>query len=280
MDDDVSSRERSDVSAVETRALITSLTGSVIVGGTAIVWGILSGSNVVLFDGVYMVAGIALVVMSLVASRAARARPTGSYPFGRHAATPIAVVVQASAMIATLIYGVSDAIAVLIAGGSEASGLSVMLYGVVSALASVVLLFVLRKPARVSALVKAEVVTWRAGALQSAIVAVGGAIAVWLTSAGYATLAGLVDPLLVLIACAMIAPMAISLLREGGRELTPSPTPPPVCHPGRSAKRMPCGARSPRARTPSATRCGRPSSSPPTPASPRREPAWGAAGPC
>lgn len=187
MDDDVSSRERSDVSAVETRALVTSLAGSVIVGGTAIVWGIISGSNVVLFDGVYMVAGIALVVMSLVASRAARARPTGSYPFGRHAATPIAVVVQASAMIATLIYGVSDAIAVLIAGGSEASGLSVMLYGVVSALASVVLLFVLRKPARVSALVKAEVVTWRAGALQSAIVAVGGAIAVWLTSAGYAT---------------------------------------------------------------------------------------------
>lgn len=67
MDDDVSSRERSDVSAVETRALITSLAGSVIVGGTAIVWGIISGSNVVLFDGVYMVAGIALVVMSLVA---------------------------------------------------------------------------------------------------------------------------------------------------------------------------------------------------------------------
>ena len=40
MDDDVSSRERSGVSAVDTRALITSLAGSVIVGGTAIVLGI------------------------------------------------------------------------------------------------------------------------------------------------------------------------------------------------------------------------------------------------
>lgn len=45
MDDDVSSRERSGVSAVDTRALITSLAGSVIVGGTAIVWGILSGEE-------------------------------------------------------------------------------------------------------------------------------------------------------------------------------------------------------------------------------------------
>lgn len=45
MDDDVSSRERSGVSAVDTRALITSLAGSVIVGGTAIVLGILSGEE-------------------------------------------------------------------------------------------------------------------------------------------------------------------------------------------------------------------------------------------
>ena len=45
MDDDVSSRERSGVPAVDTRALITSLAGSVIVGGTAIGLGILSGEE-------------------------------------------------------------------------------------------------------------------------------------------------------------------------------------------------------------------------------------------
>lgn len=207
------------VSTIETRALTLSLVATTVLGGGAIVWGIVSGAGVILFDGVYMMAGIVLVGVSLLASRAARSAASKDYPFGRHAATPLAVALQGAALLGTLLYGAADAIAVLIAGGSDASGLTVLLYGVVSALASVVVMLLLRGPARVSALAKAEVVSWRAGALLSVVVALGGTVALLLTATGAKVAAAFVDPVLVLIACALITPMAIALLREGGREL-------------------------------------------------------------
>ena len=205
--------------ALETRALTVSIAATALLGGAAVVWGVLSGARVILFDGVYMLAGIALVAISLLASRTSSAAPSPEYPFGRHAATPLAVSLQGAALLGTLAYGAVDAITVLLAGGSEAAALSVLLYGVVSGLASLVVVLLLRPAAAVSALARAEVVSWRAGAALSAVVAVGGVVAMALTATGNAQLAGLVDPILVLIACAGIAPMAIGLVREGVREL-------------------------------------------------------------
>lgn len=77
----------------------------------------------------------------------------------------------------------------------------------------------LRPAAGVSAPARAEVVSWRAGAALRAVVAVGGVVAIGLTTTGSPQLAGLVDPILVLIACAGIAPMVVGLVREGVREL-------------------------------------------------------------
>lgn len=207
------------IRALETRALTVSVVATAVLGTVAVVWGVLSGARVILFDGVYMLAGIALVAISLVASRTSSADPTPEYPFGRHAATPLAVSLQGAALLGTLVYGAIDAVTVLLAGGSEAAASSVLLYGVFSGLASVVVVLLLRPAAKVSALARAEVVSWRAGAALSAVVAVGGVVAMALTASGNQHLAGLMDPILVLIACAGITPMALGLVREGVREL-------------------------------------------------------------
>ncbi|MEE3851369.1 hypothetical protein VZC37_13570 [Gordonia sp. LSe1-13] len=61
--------------------------------------------------------------------------------------------------------------------------------------------------------------SWRAGALLSLMVAVGGVVAVVMRRSEAESAAAYVDPVLVLIASAAIAPMAISLLRQGLREL-------------------------------------------------------------
>ena len=166
-----------------------------------------------------MLAGIALVAVSILAARTSSAAPSPEYPFGRHAATPLAVSLQGAALLGTLVYGAADAVTVLLAGGSGAAAQSVLLYGVVSCLASLVVVLLLRPAGRLSALARAEVVAWRAGVALSAVVAVGGIVALGLVAAGYQHLAELVDPILVLIACAGIAPMAIGLVREGVREL-------------------------------------------------------------
>ena len=210
----------------ETRALRLSIISTAVLGTGAVVWGMLSGARVILFDGVYMLAGIALVAVSLAASLASSSAPSPEYPFGRHAATPLAVAMQGAALLGTLVYGAADAVTVLLGGGSEAAALSVLLYGVISAVAALVVVLMLRRAGRVSALAQAEVVSWRAGTLLSLVVAIGGVAAVVLSASGYQHIAAFIDPILVLIACALITPMALRLVREGVRELleaAPSP---------------------------------------------------------
>lgn len=203
----------------ERRALVLSLIATAVLGTGAVLWGILSGASVILFDGIYMLAGIVLVGVSLLAARAASTAPTPEFPFGRHGATPLAVGLQGAALLATLVYGAADAVSVILNGGSGAAAGSVVAYGVVSAVASGLVIVVLHRPARVSQLARAELVSWRAGALLSLMVAVGGLVAVVLDRRGSAAAASYVDPILVLIASASIAPMAIALLRQGIREL-------------------------------------------------------------
>lgn len=204
---------------METRALTGSLVATLVLGTAAVTWGVWSGARVILFDGVYMLAGIALVAVSLLASKAATSRPSTDYPFGRHAATPLAVALQGSALLGTVVYGAADAVGVIVDGGSPAAASSVLVYGLVSGAASVAVMLWLRPAARVSDLARAEVVSWRAGALLSLVVAVGGVVALVLSSRDLGRAAAFVDPALVLVACVMITPMAISLCRGGVREL-------------------------------------------------------------
>ncbi|MCU4673837.1 cation transporter [Microbacterium fluvii] len=203
----------------ESRALAVSLVATAVLGGGAVVWGVAAGARVILFDGVYMLAGIVLIAVSMMAARAAGSSPSAQYPFGRHAATPLAVALQGAALLGTLLYGAADAVVVIFAGGSDAAAGSVLAYGVVSAVASLAVLVVLRPAARVSSLANAEAVSWRAGMLLSAVIAIGGAAALLVSAGPWAAAADYVDPVLVLIACALIAPMAISLVRDGVREL-------------------------------------------------------------
>ena len=100
------------------RPLRVSMFATAGLGVGAVLWGIATESRVILFDGVYMLAGIVLVAVSMIASRAATMAPSREYPFGRHAARPLAVALQGSAILGTLVYGVADALVVIFAGGT------------------------------------------------------------------------------------------------------------------------------------------------------------------
>ena len=105
----------------EGRALTLSMAGSAALGVLGVVWGSLTGSQIALFDGVVTLAGSALVLVSLIAARVAATGPTRSYPYGRHAATPLAVAVQGACLLGALGYGMSEAVLVIVAGGGDPS---------------------------------------------------------------------------------------------------------------------------------------------------------------
>lgn len=73
---------RSTETASEQRVLRVSMLVGVALCILGIGWGIVGGSQMILFDGVYALVGISLTWVSLWASRIVEAGPTARYPWG------------------------------------------------------------------------------------------------------------------------------------------------------------------------------------------------------
>lgn len=204
-----------------------SIASSAVLGALAVFWGVVAESRVLLFDGIYIVLGILLSGLSLLAAAAAKAAPTRRFPFGKKAATPLAIGVQGAALFGTLLFAAADAVIVIREGGADTAPGVVLAYGLVSAVASALVVW---RMSRLSAseLVTAERAQWNAGATLSAIIALGGAIALWLDGTSWDGAVAYADPVLVLIGCALIAPVPFRLLRAAGLELLEAAPPPAV----------------------------------------------------
>ena len=203
-----------DVTALERHVLRWSMvaTGSLAVLG--VVWGILSGSSVILFDGAYGALGVALTWLAIVASRLVAGGPTAKYPFGREALAPMVITLQGIALLGTCLYASIDAVMVIVDGGSDVSAGSAMVYGFISALTAVAVWLWLRGPARHSDLLRAEATQWLAGTALAGAVIVAFAVVLVLDRAG-----AYVDPALVLVSCAVLIPTPIRMIRTTVVEL-------------------------------------------------------------
>jgi len=201
----------------ERRALHESIAGAAVLGTLAVVWGIAAQSRVLLFDGAFILLGIVLSALSLMASRAAADVPSARFPFGKAAVTPLAIAVQGVALLGTLIYAAVDAVAVITAGGADVEPGTVLAYGLITMTCSYAIARWLAHRAPDSELVAAEVAQWRAGALLSLVFAAGGGLALALADVG--DVVRYVDPVLVLVACLVLLPIPLRLLRAAGLEL-------------------------------------------------------------
>ena len=201
----------------ERRAIHESIAGAAVLGTLAIVWGIAAQSRVLLFDGAFILLGIVLSALSLMAARAAADVPSARFPFGKAAVTPLAIAVQGVALLGTLIYAAIDAVAVITAGGADVEPGTVLAYGLITMTCSYAVSRWLTGRAPDSELVAAEVAQWRAGALLSLVFAAGGGLALALADVG--DVVRYVDPVLVLVACLVLLPIPLRLLRAAALEL-------------------------------------------------------------
>ena len=221
--------------AADRRVLRWSLAASAVVGAGALIWGVLAGADVIVFDGVYTLAGIALSVGSLLAARAADAPPSREFPFGMSAAVPAAVVVQGGALAATLVYAAATSVQTVVDGGSDTSQGVLIVYGAVSGLVALLVARLLGRLQAASDLATAEIVGWRAGAVLSLVVVGGGAVGLVLVRTGHAGAAAYVDPVLVLVGVVLVSGMPVRLVRAGMGELLEGAPPAHVAERVRSA---------------------------------------------
>ena len=216
---DDSNVRRARLPLSEQHALIQSIWIAVAISLVAIIGGVAAGSRIIVFDGVYGLIGLSLTWVSLRASRVVAEGPTVTYPYGRESLTPLAIVVQGIAMLGTLVFAALDAIVLILDGGSDVAPLSVVVYGLFSAIASAAFTAHLFRRAGGSELVRVEALQWRAGAVRNAVMVAGATVAIVIAGTAAGGVVRFLDPILVLVAVAMLAPIPIRFLRSGIYEL-------------------------------------------------------------
>src|SRR3954469_4829741 len=161
-----------DIAARDQRLLLLSVWASAAFAVLSSVWGVLSGSSMIVFDGLYSFASIGLSLLAVLALRTSRRGADERYPWGREAWEPLVVVVKAVALGALCVYAVVGAVGDLLAGGREVATGWALAYAVVAIVGGVVVTVVLRRGGR-SDLVRAEAAEWLGDTLLSVGVLVG-----------------------------------------------------------------------------------------------------------
>lgn len=203
----------------EQRSLRMSIALSVALAVIALIVGMLSGTRIIIFDGAYMLIGLILSWASLKASTTVAAGPTSRFPFGRDALAPFVVAIQGVAIAGTLLYAAGDAVVVIRDGGSAVNPVVIVTYGAITAGVGWFAASWLPRIARGSDLVVAEAAQWRAGAVLSIVMAAGAVAAMIIEGTEIREIVQYIDPILVLISCAILAPIPVRLIRSGLNEL-------------------------------------------------------------
>jgi cation diffusion facilitator family transporter len=199
------------------RLLLVSVWASAAFAVISCVWGVFSGSSMIVFDGLYSFASIGLSLLAVAALRVSRRGPDDAHPWGREEWEPIVVVVKALALGALSVYAVVGGITDLLAGGRQVATGWALAYAVVATAGGVVVTLVLRRGT--GGLVRAETAEWQGDTLLSVGVLVGFVIAAVLVATGRADLAAYVDPGMVVLVSLLFLRVPAGLVARGMREL-------------------------------------------------------------
>jgi cation diffusion facilitator family transporter len=207
-------------SARDQRLLVFSIWASAGFAALSSVWGVLSGSSMIVFDGLYSFVSIGLSVLAVLALRFSRRGPDERFPWGRDAAEPLVVVIKAATLGALCAYAAIGGILDIVNGGREIAVGSAVVYAVVATLGGLAVGLVLRRASRDgSDLVRAEGAEWLGDALLSVGVLIGFLVAYVLVAAGRADVAAYVDPVMVTLVSLGFLWVPIKLIVSSLREL-------------------------------------------------------------
>lgn len=193
----------------------------------SLVWGVALGSQMILFDGLYSFASVALSLLAVLALNTARRGPDERYPWGREVWEPLTIVVKAAALGGLCVYALVAALIVVLHGGREVAAGWAVLYALVATAGGVaVSLYLRRRTGQGSDLVRAEAAEWMGDTLLSLGVLAGFGAALVLESTGRADIARYIDPGMVVVISAVFLWVPARLLAQSFREiLTMAPVP-------------------------------------------------------
>ncbi|WP_047515501.1 cation diffusion facilitator family transporter [Vibrio harveyi] len=195
------------------------------IGG--MVLGLLVGSIVIVFDGVYSLVSLLLTLLSLAASYYISKPSKSIFPFGKAVLEPVVIAIKAAVILVVVSFSLFSAVTALMTGGREVDASIATIFGVVNVIGCGYAWWFMAKKSRrfSSGLIEAEKKQWQMDTLLSVAVTVGF-IAAWLVSlTPYAHYAVYADPMMMVLMGFYFLKVPFDMLVGALRELlmmTPS----------------------------------------------------------
>ncbi|PXA72959.1 MULTISPECIES: cation diffusion facilitator family transporter [Vibrio] len=205
----------------ENRVLtFSALIASVFALGGLVV-GLLVGSLVIVFDGVYSLISLLLTLLSLVASRYIRKPSDAQFPFGRALFEPAVIVIKGSVILLLVTYSLYSAIGALVTGGREVDASIATLFGTINVIGCGLAWWYMAKLSKrhASGLIGAEVKQWQMDTLLSLAVTIGFIVALGVTFTPFAHYAVYADPLMMLAMSFYFLKVPFGMVRNALREI-------------------------------------------------------------
>ncbi|EPW3765669.1 cation diffusion facilitator family transporter [Vibrio fluvialis] len=205
----------------ENRVLtLSALFASMFAGGGLIV-GLLVGSLVIMFDGVYSLVSLLLTLLSLVAARYIRKPSDAQFPFGRAVFEPAVIAVKGAVILLIVSYSLYSAIGSMFTGGRPVDASVATAFGAINVVGCGVAWWYMKSLGKrhASGLIDAEVKQWQMDTMLSVAVTAGFVIAWLMTLTPMAKYAVYADPMMMLAMSFYFIKVPFEMLRSAMREI-------------------------------------------------------------
>ncbi|EPD4376084.1 cation diffusion facilitator family transporter [Vibrio fluvialis] len=205
----------------ENRVLtLSALFASMFAGGGLIV-GLLVGSLVIMFDGVYSLVSLLLTLLSLVAARYIRKPSDAQFPFGRAVFEPAVIAVKGAVILLIVSYSLYSAIGSMFTGGRPVDASVATAFGAINVVGCGLAWWYMKSLGKrhASGLIDAEVKQWQMDTMLSVAVTAGFVIAWLMTLTPMAKYAVYADPMMMLAMSFYFIKVPFEMLRSAVREI-------------------------------------------------------------
>jgi len=206
----------------ETKLLIISIWITVFFSILGIVWGIIVGSSMIIFDGVYSASGMLLGILTLVVLKQIESEKEDQrFPFGKAHFEPLLIIFKSLLLIGMCVFSAINAFSELISGGRDISPGSAIVYALISTIVCffISLLIHYKNKKINSALLNVELNQWTGDFFVSLAVLVGFSIAYLLQNTTLSWFIPYIDPALLFLVSSLFIIIPLKSLFDALKEM-------------------------------------------------------------
>jgi cation diffusion facilitator family transporter len=222
----------------ERRGLILSAVMSLVLGSVALVASVITGSQVILLDGLFNLIYSVMAFFSVRVATLLAVPDNEKYPFGFAYFESLVNAAKGLLILGVGLLALGDSVLVLLAGGREITAEFAIVYAVFATAASLVSMILLGRVRRhtSSPLVEADYANWRINTTISASVLIAFCLIPVANMSGWSALTPYVDPLMVAVVVVLFCLSApFRMASEAIKELLNRAPPSRIRHPVQSA---------------------------------------------